>query len=115
MQDGYPQIGMNKTDEKVIFEAVRPEKLSAGNLLLKTLFGWAYIGIPHGLAIAIRGIGTSFVMFIGWWVILFTGKLPENMFNYITGYYRWSIRLAMFYGLWMSDQYPPFNGQPDPE
>lgn len=113
--DGYPALGMNKTDEKVIFEAVRPEKLSVGDLILKTLFGYIYVGIPHGIAMGIRGIGTIFVMFIAWWVILFTGKLPESMFNYIIGYYRWSIRLSMYYGFWMSDKYPPFNGQPDPE
>ncbi len=29
-------------------EIERPEKLSRGLLILRLLFGWLYIGIPHG-------------------------------------------------------------------
>ena len=90
-----------------------PESLSRGLLLLRTFFGSIYVGIPHGFMLGFYGIGASFVMFIAWWAVLFTGKYPEGMFRFVEGYYRWALRYIA-YMLFMTDQYPPFSSDANP-
>ena len=113
--DGYPAIGLNKDDPKIIFEAPMPATISRGDLLLKSFFGWLYVMIPHMFLLYFRMIFTYFVLIGVWFQILFTGKVSEGNFEYVVGLFRWSTRLSMYYGLWMSDKYPPFNGKPDPD
>lgn len=113
--DGYPAIGLNKEDPKIIFEAPMPSTISRGNLLLKSFFGWIYVIIPHGFLLYFRMIFTYILLVFVWFEILFKGKVSEGNFEYVVGMFRWSTRLSMYYGLWISDKYPPFNGRPDPE
>ncbi|MFH1381458.1 MAG: DUF4389 domain-containing protein [Chloroflexota bacterium] len=88
-----------------------PEKLSQGKVLLKVLFGWLYVGIPHGVMLSLYGIAASIVIFIAFWVILFTKKYPKGMFDFVAGYMRWNSRVAAYMNL-MRDEYPPFSGEP---
>ncbi len=87
-----------------------PEKLSRGLAVLKVLFGWAYVGIPHGIILGLYGIAVAVVTFIAFWVILFTGKFPRGMFDFVLGYMRWSTRVTSYMSL-MRDEYPPFTGE----
>jgi len=70
-----------------------------------------YVMIPHGFCLFFYGIAAMFVQFIAWWAILFTGKYPKGMFDFVVGYYRWSMRVNGYMG-YMTDEYPPFNGRP---
>jgi hypothetical protein len=88
-----------------------PESLSWKTLLLKTFLGWAYVGIPHGIVLAFYGFAVCIVLFIGWFVILFTGKLPRWMFNFTVGYLRWYERVVA-YLMMLTDVYPPFRASP---
>ena len=85
-----------------------PEKLSRGWLLLKVFFGWLYVGIPHGVILALYEIAVSVVLFISFWAILFTGKFPRGLFNFVVGYYRWAWRVNAYLSL-LRDEYPPFS------
>ena len=85
-----------------------PEKLSRGWAVLKFLFGWAYVGIPHGVILWLYGIAVAVIAFIAFWIILFTGKFPRGMFDFILGYMRWSTRVTA-YLYFMRDEYPPFT------
>lgn len=87
-----------------------PASLSRGKLLLRTFFGWAYVGIPHGVCLGLYGFAASIVMFIAWWVVLFTGKYPKGMFDFVLGYYRWGVRVGAYMGF-MTDVYPPFSNK----
>jgi hypothetical protein len=87
-----------------------PEKLSRGTLLLKTFFGWLYVGIPHGIALWLYSIVVGIVQFIAFFAILFTGKFPKGLFDFTVGYMRWSNRVAAYMSF-MRDEYPPFSGQ----
>lgn len=98
-------------DSPVKFTVDYPEKLSRGSLVLKTLFGWLYVGIPHGIILMLYGIAVSVVLFISWWAILFTGRYPKGMFSFILGYVRWYLRVYAYWGNWFTDKYPPFSGE----
>jgi hypothetical protein len=85
-----------------------PEKLSQGMVILKGLFGWIYVGIPHGIILGLYGIAVSVVTFVAFWVILFTGKYPKGLFDFVLGYIRWNTRVTVYLSL-MRDEYPPFT------
>jgi len=90
----------------------RPEKLGRGILILRLFFGWAYIGIPHGICLALYGIAVFVVNFLAWFAVLFTGKYPAGMFKFIEGYYRWQWRVNSYW-FFMTDKYPPFTSDPE--
>jgi hypothetical protein len=94
----------------VNFNIEYPEKLSRGMVILKVLFGWLYVGIPHGICLFFYGIAAYVVLFISFFAILFTGKFPRGMFDFIVGYQRWSNNVNAYIYL-MRDEYPPFSGQ----
>jgi hypothetical protein len=112
ISDGYPAFGVKGTDENTAFDMPYPEKLSRGLLLLRTFFGWLYLIIPHGFVLFFRLIATGFVIFIAWWIVLFTGKYPKGMHDFVAGTIRWSTRVNLYRGF-MTDTYPPFNGKED--
>ncbi len=87
-----------------------PDKLSRGWLLLKVFFGWFYVGIPHYIILGLYGIAVSIVTFIAFFAILFTGKYPRGMFDFVVGYMRWSNNVTAYLGL-LRDEYPPFSGE----
>jgi len=93
----------------VTFQVDYPEKLSHGMVLVKVLFGWLYVGIPHGICLLFYEIAACVVLFIAFWAILFTGKFPRGMFDFVVGWLRWTNNVAA-YMYFMRDEYPPFSG-----
>ena len=87
-----------------------PERLSRGLVVLKLLFGWLYVGIPHGIILWLYGIAVAIVTFIAFFAILFTGKFPRGMYDFVVGYMRWSLNVSAYLGL-LRDEYPPFSGE----
>jgi hypothetical protein len=110
LADGYPAIGTAGSHPAVTLEVAYPESLSRGLLLLRAFFGIFFVNIPHGFCLYFRLIGTAFLNFLSWWSILFTGKIPENWFQFNVGTLRWMVRLNLYMGN-MTDVYPPFSGK----
>jgi hypothetical protein len=108
LSDGYPAFGINATDEATQVEIPYPERLSRGMVLVKLLFGWLYVAIPHFFVLFFLSMAAMFIAFIGWWIILFTGKLPKSMHDFITGFLRWNTRVSLYMQN-MTDVYPPFS------
>jgi Domain of unknown function (DUF4389) len=106
--DGYPGFGLDVVDPPVVVEIPYPENLSRGTLLLKFFFGWLYVAIPHAFCLFFLAIGVYVVLFLGWWIILFTGQLPVGMHNFLVGFLRWNQRVSLYLGN-MTDVYPPFS------
>jgi len=83
------------------------DKYSRGQLILRTLFGVIYIGIPHVVLLAIVGIWSAILSFITFWIVLFTAKFPESIFNFQVGFHRWALRVQAVLGN-LVDGYPAF-------
>ena len=84
------------------------ERYSRGELLLRTFFGLFYIMIPHGFVLMFVGLWSAILQFVAFWVILFTGRYPESMFEFQLGMQKWNVRLiARIYNV--ADGYPAFG------
>lgn len=81
------------------------ETYSRGELLLRTFFGAIYIGIPHGFLLVFAGFWSGILLFVTFWIVLFTGKFPEGIFDYQTKLMSWSMRLSASMGS-LVDGYP---------
>ena len=46
---------------------------------------------------------------IAWFAILFTGRYPRGLFDYVVGVNRWTLRVQAYAFLLITDQYPPFS------
>lgn len=80
-----------------------PERLSRLLIFVK----WILV-IPHAIALFFVGIGAFLVLIAGFFVVLFTGRWPEGMRNFLVGTSRWSVRVSAYLYL-MTDVYPPFS------
>jgi Domain of unknown function (DUF4389) len=66
------------------------------------------IAIPHIVVLYALGVGAEVVALIGWFVALFTGKLPESAHAFITGVVRWQTRVYAYLFM-LTGAYPPFS------
>jgi hypothetical protein len=71
--------------------------------------------IPHIFVLFFLNIAAGFVAFIGWWGALFTGRLPEFAYSYLSGYVRWYMRVQAYGALLLTGQYPPFSLRDEPD
>ena len=103
----------------IVVSVQRPENLSRLHLLLKTFFGFIYVGIPHGIILYALGIAAWVVSLAAFVVILFTGRYPKSLFNFAVAYQRWNLRVMAyagpFLGNFMVDKYPPFSFEEEPD
>jgi len=109
ISDGYPAFGINATDNNITFEVEYPERVSRGLMLVRFLFGWLYVYLPHFFILTFRGIYVSILVLIAWFVVLFTGKYPKAFHDWVVGQLRWAIRVVLYMN-YMTDIYPPFTG-----
>ncbi|WP_322796721.1 DUF4389 domain-containing protein [Tepidiforma sp.] len=73
-----------------------------------TVFLRLILVIPHYLVLYILQIIANILLFIGWVVGIFIGRIPGAIHNYLAGYYRWTMRVAAYMAL-LTDRYPPFS------
>ena len=93
----------------VTFDAAYPEKSSRLLALLGLLFFLkAILLIPHIIILYFLGIAAMIATWIAYAAILFTGKYPRSLFDFVAGVMRWQMRInAWMFGL--TDKYPPFG------
>ena len=77
---------------------------------LTTLFR-LLLAIPHIIALYVIGIVAQIVMIVLWIVIIITGKRPDGLARFLVYVLRWSTRVNAYLSL-LTDEYPPFNGDP---
>jgi hypothetical protein len=109
LSDGYPAFGLEGADDHTVLAVPYPEKVNRGLTLLRLFFGIFYVGIPHGFILLIRGFFVGILLFLAWWMVLFTAKFPGRFHEWSVGQIRWQTRVNL-YLMFMTDTYPPFTG-----
>lgn len=67
------------------------------------------LAIPHYIVLIVLIIGAVVATIIAWFAILFTGRYPKSLFDYVVGVGRWDLRVTAYAILLTTDQYPPFS------
>ncbi len=104
MTDQYPA-----TDEEqsVHLEIDYPDVEADLNRWLP-LVKWL-LAIPHYIVLFFLFIAEFVVVVIVWFAILFTGRYPRTLFNFMVGVARWQNRVLAYAFLMVTDEYPPLT------
>ncbi len=107
LDDRYPS-----TDERqsVSLEFPYPDAKRDLNRWLP-LVKWL-LAIPHYVALIFLSLAAIVCVIIAWFAILFTGRYPRGLFDFIVGVMRWGNRVAAYAFVLVTDQYPPFRLSP---
>ncbi len=106
LTDQYPST---VEEQAVHLEIDYPDVPNDLNRLMP-LIKWL-LAVPHYVVLAFLSIGALFVTIIAWFAILFTGRYPLGIFDYVVGVMRWGLRVNAYAGLLVTDRYPPFSMQ----
>ena len=68
-----------------------------------------FLAIPHYIVLFFLGIAAFFGVVIAWFAILFTGRYPRGLFDFVVGVSRWSLRVDAYALLLTTDHYPLFS------
>ncbi len=106
MDDRYPA-----TDEQqsVHLDIAYPDGQRLNRWL--PLVKWL-LAIPHYIVLFFLGIAAFVAVVIAWFAILFTGRYPRGLFEFVVGVYRWENRVVGYALILTTDQYPPFRLSP---
>jgi hypothetical protein len=107
MSDRYPS-----TDEEqwVTLDIPYPDAQRDLNRWLP-LVKWL-LAIPHYIVLAFLWLAAVLVAIAAWFAVLFTGRFPRGMFEFIEGVLRWTNRVEAYMLLLATDRYPPFRLSP---
>ncbi|MFC2009858.1 DUF4389 domain-containing protein [Chloroflexota bacterium] len=68
-----------------------------------------FLAIPHYIVLFFLYIAAIACLVIVWFAILFTGRFPRGLFDFVVGVSRWSLRVDAYALLLVTDRYPPFT------
>jgi hypothetical protein len=104
MDDRYPS-----TDERqsVQLELPYPDAERDLNRWLP-LVKWL-LAIPHFILLIFLWLAAVVAVIIAWFAILFTGRYPRGLFDFVLGVLRWGNRVVAYAFLLVTDEYPPFR------
>jgi len=68
-----------------------------------------FLVIPHIIVLTFLTLGAVIAVFVAWFTILFTGRYPRSLFDYVVGVGRWALRVQAYATLLVTDHYPPFR------
>jgi hypothetical protein len=103
LRDDYPPFGGGNPEYPVHFDVGYPEKLSRLLIFVKWL-----LAIPHFFILVGLNLLGFVVYVIAWFAILFTGRIPRPLFDFLAGVGRWYQRVSAYVWL-LRDEYPPFS------
>jgi Domain of unknown function (DUF4389) len=68
-----------------------------------------FLAIPHYIVLFFLYIALIVLVIIAWFAILFTGRYPRGMFDFVEGVIRWHNRVVGYAFILVTDRYPPFS------
>jgi len=90
-----------------VFEAEYVEQRSRLTTFLRLI-----LAIPHYLVVFCWGIAAFFAIVAAWFAVVFTGRFPEGLYDFIGGYQRY-VAAVYGYTALLTDDYPPFGSDTD--
>jgi hypothetical protein len=67
------------------------------------------LALPHYLVLVVLWLLAIVAVVVAWFAILVTGRYPRPLFDFVVGVGRWSLRVAAYAFLLVTDRYPPFR------
>jgi hypothetical protein len=67
------------------------------------------LAIPHLIVLIVLFVVALVLVVVAWFAILFTGRYPRGIFNFVVGTLRWGLRVEGYAILLVTDRYPPFS------
>jgi hypothetical protein len=104
MRDEYPSTD----DEQAVKIDIPYPNVKAEFNRWMPLVKWILV-IPHIIVLIFIFIAVVFCSVFAWFAILFTGRYPKGIFNFVEGFLRWSLRVNAYAFLLTTDEYPPFR------
>jgi hypothetical protein len=104
LTDRYPST----VDEQTVHLEIDYPDVQADLNRWLPLVKW-FLAIPHYIVLAFLAIGAFFAIVIAWFAVLFTGRYPQGLFDYVVGVGRWALRVQAYVSLLVTDRYPPFS------
>ncbi len=104
LTDKYPDT---ENEQSVHLELDYPDAAQDLNRWLP-LVKWL-LAVPHYIVLAVLAVAAVFAVLIAWFAILFTGRYPRGLFDFVVGVARWGTRVQAYAMLLLTDSYPPFS------
>jgi hypothetical protein len=104
MRDEYPPFGGEEGEYPLRLELDYDQNLSRWMIFVK----WLLV-LPHLIILTFLVIAANVVVFISFFAILFTGRYPRGLFDFVVGTLRWWVRVSAYAHWLMADRYPPFS------
>ena len=101
MRDDYPAL---EEQQAVSLEVDYPTRLNRWLPLVKWI-----LAIPHIIVLYAVGVIAYVLVMFAFFAILFTGRFPRGLFDFVVGYHRWSLRVSAYAFYLLTDDYPPFS------
>ena len=107
MDDRYPATDQ---EQALHLNYIYPDATRDLNRWLP-LVKWLLV-IPHLIVLIFLWIAAIVVIISAWFAILFTGRYPKALFEFVEGVFRWGQRVIAYAFLLVTDSYPPFRLAP---
>ena len=104
MDDRYPSTDEEQSVHLDFPYPDVPQELNRWLPLVK----W-FLAIPHYVVLFFLGIAAFVAVVVAWFAILFTGRYPRGLFDFVEGVIRWSNRVTGYALILVTDRYPPFR------
>jgi hypothetical protein len=107
LDDRYPSSDEHQAVRLQLRYPDVPNELNRWLPLVKWL-----LAIPHYIVLAFLALAVVVSVVMAWFAILFTGRYPRGLFDFVVGVGRWGLRVAAYAFLLTTDRYPPFSLTP---
>ena len=68
-----------------------------------------FMAIPHFIVLGFLNLAALVTVIVAWFAILFTGRYPKGIFDFVQGVLRWNNRVLGYAATLVTDRYPPFS------